>query len=104
MTMKDVLIAVETELSLNELRALNKAVVERIRRLSSLKRLEFAVGQRVFWVSRTGVKTYGRVQKINPKNVRVQGEKGGLWTISPSLLSPADLGASKSAEFDIRAA
>lgn len=92
--MKEVLAAIQAESDVEALRTLNKAVVERIRQISGLKRYEFRVGQRVSFVTKGGARVYGKVTKINPKNIKVVAEaKPGMiptnWTVSPSLLSAA---------------
>lgn len=88
--MKDILAAIQSETDIETLRTINKIVVERIRQVSTLKRYEFRIGQRVFFVTKTGMKVYGKVTKINPKNVRVVAD-GSLtnWNVSPSLLNAA---------------
>lgn len=53
--MKTILAAMD-DLSIDELRLLNRAVVDRINRISAMKRAEFIVGDRVSFVTKTGLK------------------------------------------------
>ena len=89
--MNELLAAIQNETDLTNLRMINKLVVERIQQISSLKRYEFKVGQRVFFVTKSGAKVYGKIMKINPKNIKVvadikPGQLPTNWTVSPSLL------------------
>jgi hypothetical protein len=54
------------------------------------------VGDRVIFGRPNGQKTLGVVEKINPRRVKVRtleergsGVAGVLWSVAPSLLSPA---------------
>lgn len=65
-------------------------------------RSEGRVGMRVYFGRRHGEKTLGEIVKVNPKNFKVKTLEsrgrhrsyrvGSVWTVPPSLCSPASEG------------
>lgn len=67
-----------------------------------MKREDGHVGQKVYFGSRNGQKTLGEIVKVNPKKFKVKQLEqrgvhknhavGTVWTVPPSLCTPADEG------------
>ena len=77
-------------LDIGELRALNRAVIERINILNRVSLDGFKIGEAVSFNAR-GDEITGIVLKINKKSVSVRTSKG-TWRVSPSLLSRVEPG------------
>src|SRR5208337_1236967 len=75
----------------NELRYLNRLVVERLKLLfqerstSQMKR--FNIGERVFFVTPDGLRKTGVILRLNKKTASVNTDDGGNWNVAPGLLS-----------------
>lgn len=85
-------LAINSILSITNLADLNK-VQARLREhhsyLQSLTRFDIRVGQTVKFDAKTRGIIVGKVMKINQKSVKVKCDRtGGMWKVSPSLLSP----------------
>jgi hypothetical protein len=81
--------------NVDALRSLNRRVIELIRdadRQEGQKFLSsFKVGDRVWWDSKKGRRRiYGRIVRINPKSVGIDGEDGSRWRVHWSFLNFAD--------------
>lgn len=72
-------------LSEDDLRYLNKRVVERLHALSRIKQAErlahFAVGDRVFFID-NGVRQLGIVTKLNRKTVSIHTDDHHDWNVT----------------------
>lgn len=80
------------KLDLEDLRFLNKIIVERINYLVRLKRgmklLQFSPGDRVRFISKYGDVIEGTVIRVNKKTISVStGETEAWWKVSPELLT-----------------
>lgn len=79
-------------LSESQLRALNSLIVERLKRMKSMRQqhqmMAFHVGQRVLFITKEADIIYGSILKLNQKTVSVMAEDGTRWKVSPSLLRP----------------
>jgi hypothetical protein len=77
-------------LKLSELIELNKLTAERIMLMQKAGTLvamsQFAVGDRVSWISGDGTKYTGHVIRINHKTASVKVSEHGYWNVSPQLL------------------
>jgi hypothetical protein len=84
------LISLIEGLKLSELIELNKLAVERIRLMQKATALvamsQFAVGDRVSWISSDGTKYIGQIIRINHKTASVKVSEHGYWNVSPQLL------------------
>ena len=56
-------------------------------KVNSLKN-NFKVGQKVTWTGKRGFQE-GVITKINRKNIVVNAGPGGMWNVSPALLTVA---------------
>lgn len=79
-----------TQLSEDELRALNRQIVERLRLMQQIRThermLEFRVGDRVsFEPDGRGV-LFGVLLRCNKKSITVLTEGGEQWKVAPGLL------------------
>ena len=79
-------------LSREELVALNRRIVERVKMLDTLAThqtmMQFHPGARVTFASTSGERLVGTLMKFNQKTVTVITDDGERWNISPQLLSP----------------
>jgi hypothetical protein len=79
-----------TQLSEQELIALNRQIVERLRFLQQTrahaKMLEFGVGDRVSFEPDGRPTLFGVLIRYNNKTVTVLTEQGEQWKVSPGLL------------------
>ena len=79
-------------LSREELVALNRRIVERVKMLDTLAThqtmMQFHPGARVTFASTSGERLIGTLMKFNKKTVTVITDDGERWNISPQLLSP----------------
>jgi len=87
-------------LGFEELLALNRRVVARLKMLESMQvhveMMQFNLGQQVSFAHRSG-RILGRLVKYNRKTVTVVTDDGQRWNISPHLLSPVkDAGTAES--------
>ena len=78
--------------TIEELMALNKKVVNRIKFLQKQSQLEtaakFSIGNIVSFIDEDGNKQEAMVTHINPKKIRaITLKKQVTWTISPNLLT-----------------
>jgi hypothetical protein len=84
------LISLIEGLKLSELIELNKLTVERIRLMQKATALvamsQFAVGDRVSWISHDETKYTGQIIRINHKTASVKVSEQGYWNVSPHLL------------------
>lgn len=75
-----------------ELIDLNRRIVERLKRMDSMRQqhemMAFHVGQRVLFITKEADVIYGNILKLNQKTVSVMAEDGTRWKVSPSLLRP----------------
>lgn len=78
------------KLSLEDLRLLNRLIVERINHITRIKRgmqlLKFAPSDRVRFVSSHGEEIEGVVMRVNQKTVSVDTGGDGWWRVSPGIL------------------
>lgn len=75
-------------LSVEELRELNRIIVDEVRFRTEMRARTFNVGQSVTFDSKFGPVT-GRVTKVNRKTVQVKATTGTLWNVTASLLKAA---------------
>lgn len=79
-----------TQLSEQELIALNRQIVERLRLMQQTrayaKMLEFRVGDRVSFEPDGRPPLFGVLVRYNKKTVTVVTEQGEQWNVAPSLL------------------
>ena len=79
-----------TQLSEEELIALNRQVVERLRFLQQMrahtKMLEFRVGDRVSFQPTGRPILFGVLVRYNRKTVTIVTEGGEQWNVSPALI------------------
>lgn len=77
------------KLSEEQLIALNKKIIERIRILHKARQLcsmsKFSAGDLVYFMN-NGRKVSGVIIRLNQRTVTVTVEGGAQWNISPSLL------------------
>lgn len=77
-------------LSEEQLRLLNRMVVERIRLHHKARDLhsmaKFNIADRVFFLH-DGVRITGRIMKMNRRSVTVHADDGHRWTVAPSFLT-----------------
>ena len=77
------------DLSLDELRDLNKRVCAEIRHRHNQTNFYISsslrVGEKVSFNDKYGIPIVGSVTKINLKSVKVQTNRG-IWNVSPTLL------------------
>ena len=77
-------------LSLEELYALNKIVVHRIKLFQKAGKFvalsKFAVGENVSFFSNEGELITGQVTRLNQKTVSIETGDGRHWNVSPELL------------------
>jgi hypothetical protein len=75
-----------------ELIDLNRRIVERLKRMDSMRQqhqmMAFHIGQRVLFITKEADIIYGNILKLNQKTVSVMAEDGTRWKVSPSLLRP----------------
>jgi hypothetical protein len=87
------LLAHMDEFTEEELRHLNRLIVERLRLMHQVKAhkamTQFRVGQRVQFTAGTGRVVTGVLTKYNRKSVSVVTEQGESWTVAPTLLRSA---------------
>jgi hypothetical protein len=80
------------EFTEEELRHLNRLIVERLRLMHQVKAhkamTQFRVGQRVQFTASTGRVVTGVLTKYNRKSVSIVTEQGESWTVAPTLLRP----------------
>jgi hypothetical protein len=79
-------------LGLEDLRFLNRIIVDRIQRLmrisEGMELLKFTPGDRVRFTSGHGEELQGTVIRINRKTVSVRAaDASGWWNVSPGLLT-----------------
>lgn len=78
-------------LSYDELIALNKRIVERLKYMDHVRNLmrvmDYQVGDDVTFERSDGVAISGIVAKLNRKTVSVVTKEGERWNVSPQLLS-----------------
>jgi len=81
-------------MSLEQLRELNKRVVARIKVLHQIKTqsemIRFNLGDRVQFCTREGEIVVGILIKYNRKTVSVVTDDGVQWNVAPSFLSRAE--------------
>ena len=79
------------ELSPQELKELNRRVVERLKYLSSVKTMQsmnkLHLGQQVCFDTEFGTVS-GVLIRLNQKTVTISCDDGTEWRVSPSLVSP----------------
>jgi len=79
-------------LSRDELVALNRRIVDRVKMLDTLathqSMMQFHPGARVTFTASNGKRLTGTVMKFNQKTVTVITDAGERWNLSPQLLSP----------------
>lgn len=82
--------------SLNEqeLRYLNRQVVERLKLISqahsTVAMSNFSIGDIVFFTANDGSKIEGKVFKLNKKTVSIKTAANEQWNVSPQLLQKTD--------------
>lgn len=83
-----------TTLTEDELIALNRRIVERLRLMRSARQLgqlaQFSVGMRVEFTADDGRVLQGEITRLNRKTASVCCDAAGHWRMSPSLLRPID--------------
>ena len=79
-------------LNAEELVALNRRIVERLKMMESLavheSMMQFHPGARVSFESLQQARVTGTIMKFNRKTVTVVTDNGQRWNVSPHLLSP----------------
>ncbi len=74
----------------DDLRFLNRLIVERINLIVQARTIEkmasFSAGDRVGFQARDGLRYEGIVQRLNRKTVSVISDDGHRWNVSPALL------------------
>lgn len=79
------------KLNPDELRTLNKLVIQKIQETNRTIALSFKVGEKVYFNDRYGQKHEGQVKKINRKNITVYVDKNVpypvTWSVSPMFLN-----------------
>ena len=88
------LTAIIDQLDDEQLRGLNKLIVERLninhRRKIAAASVQFRVGQKVsFYNTRLHVEMTGSIMKINRKTIRVQTTEYGIWNVTSTMLKAA---------------
>ena len=77
-------------LSLEELYALNKIVVHRIKLFQKASKFvalsKFAVGEKVSFFSNRGDLISGHIIRLNQKTASIETEDRGHWNVAPELL------------------
>ena len=92
-------------LSREELVALNRGIVERVKMLDTLatqqSMMQFHPGARVSFASSSGERLIGTLMKFNQKTVTIITDDGERWNLSSQPLSPIK-DASRGNVIDIR--
>lgn len=73
-------------LSAEDLRLINRCVVDQLNTLSRATARNFVAGDRVTWTGKYGNVEKGTVQSVMQKNVRVITDGGMRWRVAGSLL------------------
>lgn len=73
-----------------ELIALNRDIVERLRMIHQLRAqvamVEFRIGERVWFEAEDGRRVEGTVMRWNKKSVSINADCGHRWRVGPSYL------------------
>jgi hypothetical protein len=81
-----------TQLTEDELLALNRRIIERLQIIRSARQLvqlaQFSVGMRVEFTTDDGRTMQGQITKLNRRTASVCADGSGHWRVSPSLLRP----------------
>lgn len=81
-------------LSFDELRELNRRVVERLKMLRDMQAhvdmMRFNLGAQVSFEGHYGEREIGTLAKFNRKTVTVITESGRRWNVPPQYLSPVE--------------
>ena len=79
-------------LSYEELRELNRRVVQRLKMLQDMQAhvdmMRYNLGAQVSFEGHDGEREFGTLVKFNRKTVTVITERGQRWNVSPKYLSP----------------
>lgn len=74
----------------DQLRELNRRVVERLKFLHKARNLtslaKFNVGDRVYFIHE-GIKRTGIIIRLNQKSASIHSDEGGHWTVAPGFLN-----------------
>jgi len=82
-----VLIMINNEATLDQIRALREVTHDRFRRLESQKKYEFVSGDLVEFEDKCGNLVCGRIERRKLRNLVVIAEgTGARWTVGPTLL------------------
>ena len=77
-------------LSEEELIALNREVVERLRMIQQLRTqvamVDFRIGERVWFETEDGRRIEGKVVRWNKRSVSIDADCGHRWRVSPNYL------------------
>ena len=83
------MLAALDELNENQLRALNRAVVDKLKLISNAKHLsamaKFNVNDKVYFFHQ-GERICGTIARLNTKSVTILTDNSGHWNVAPSLL------------------
>jgi len=81
------------ELSEDDLRFVNRLVVDRLKLLAQARSTallaDFHVGQRVCFTTPEGRTVAARVECLNKKTASVVTDDGDRWNVAPAFLTPA---------------
>ena len=86
------------KLNPDELRTLNKLVIQKIHETSREIALSFRKGDKVYFNDRRGKRHEGKVERVNRKNITVFEEASKTnpypitWSVSPMFLNRVDDG------------
>lgn len=82
------------DFSLEELHALNRVLVHRIKLFHKAGKFvalsRFAVGEKVSFPTRQGYEIDGTIIRINQKTATICESNGAQWTVSPELLKKGE--------------
>lgn len=83
-------------MSEEDLRYLNRLIVERLKLISQAKSTSllacFSVGDKVVFQSPEGKRKTGTIQKLNKKTATILTEERERWNVYPGFLSPLGTG------------
>jgi hypothetical protein len=80
------------KLNENDLRFLNRLIIERLKILlqlkSSMQMTQFTVGDRVQFALSSGETKHGIIHRLNKKTVSIISDDKQQWNVAPGILKP----------------
>ncbi|MAG26469.1 hypothetical protein CMI47_13045 [Candidatus Pacearchaeota archaeon] len=86
MTINEIKDEISKVSSLEDLRTIRNSVNTHYNTLSTQRKFDFCIGDRVMFHTRGGAVITGKVIKRMRKNIKVNTDSGVQWRVAPSLL------------------